>query len=64
MVLLENIVYEKGKYWVHKVENGYEVYVIGATCSTRRVQIGMKGDKGLEEAKMWCERLEKQKIIS
>lgn len=58
MTLLRDIVYEKGRHWVYKVDKGYEVYEKGVTCSTRRVRIGIKGDKGFAEAKLWCDKLE------
>lgn len=58
MTLSKDIVFEKGKHWVLKVKDGYEVYEIGATCSTRRVQIGITGEKGFNEAILWCNRLE------
>lgn len=53
MLDLSRVVYEEEKYWIYEVESGYELYRIGATCSTRISQIGIKSDEGLGIAKWW-----------
>ena len=51
---LKDIVYESGKYWVLKVEHGFDVYKTGITHSTRCAQIGES--LGLERAIQEIER--------
>ena len=53
---IKDVVYEKGRYWVLQVKNGYEVYKTGVTLSTRCAQIGYTGDIGLSKAKSEIER--------
>lgn len=60
MIKLENVVYEEGKYWIYQVPTGYEVYEIGATCSTRFAQIGFTGEKGLEIAMHYLNKRKNQ----
>ena len=50
-----------GKYWVLKVEKGYEVYKTGIVCSTRIAIIGWDGNIGLDRAKADIEMRLKQK---
>lgn len=53
----EDIVYENGNHWVFKTGKGtYEVYKIGATCSTRCGIIGIKGEEGLQQAIRECDK--------
>lgn len=57
MTKVEDIVYENGDHWVLKTDKGtYEVYKIGATCSTRCAIIGIKGKEGLEHAIGECNK--------
>jgi hypothetical protein len=55
---LEDIVYETEGHWVLRVKNGFEVYRLSCTHSTRCAQIGFKGTEGLERAKSECDRRE------
>ncbi len=57
---LEDIVFEMGKHWVLSVPNGYEVYRIGITHSTRVARIGRDSDtfNGRARAIAECERRE------
>lgn len=48
---LDQVVFESGNFWILQVDYGFEVYQIGATCSTRVARIGFKGAEGLERAK-------------
>ena len=45
-----DIKYEKGDFWVLKVKNGFEVYKIGITHSTRCASFGYAGGEGLNRA--------------
>lgn len=53
---IQDIVFESGEYWVRKAPTGFEVFKIGATCSTRVARIGWRGELGLEKAKQFIER--------
>ncbi|WP_165672895.1 hypothetical protein [Metapseudomonas otitidis] len=56
---LEDIKHETANHWVLAVgDKGYEVYRNGITHSTRVARIGFKGERGLERAKLECERRE------
>ena len=50
MIKLHEIVYEGQQHWIRKVRDGFEVYRLGITCSTRCAQIGWEGDVGLQKA--------------
>ena len=53
----QDIVYEKGPYWVLDVgREGYEIYRVGITHSTRCAIIGYQGEFGIEKAKAEIER--------
>jgi len=55
----QDIIFEKGVYWVCRVPKGkigFEVYKIGITASTRCAIIGSEGQKGLDRAKAEIER--------
>lgn len=55
----KDIMYELGKHWVLKTNEGtYEVYKNGATCATRCGIVGIKGDKGLQHAIGECNKRE------
>lgn len=57
MIKEKDIVFEQGDFWVYQTkQKTYEVYRIGATCSTRVAIIGFKGEQGLEIAKREIER--------
>lgn len=52
-----DILYEKGNYWAcASKKGGYEVYKNGITHSTRCAIIGYKGQKGLDRAKLECNK--------
>lgn len=53
---LQDIVFEKGGYWVLRVPSGFEVYRNGITHSVRCATIGYSGDEGLQRAKAGIER--------
>lgn len=56
----KNIVYEGKKHWVLKVSDGYEVYRLGITHSTRCSQIGVVGSEGLKKAIADCNKRDKR----
>lgn len=62
MLTEKDIAYESpcGKYWVKKVQKGFEVFKTGVTHSTRCAVIGYIGDVGLTRAKNEIERRLKQ----
>lgn len=47
---LKDVRYEDNKFVILKVPKGYEVYIKGATCMTRKSQIGLTGEEGLKKA--------------
>lgn len=53
---IKDVVYEQGNYWVLKLKNGYEVYKLGISYSTRCARIGYTGDIGLNKAKAEIDR--------
>ncbi len=55
---LENIVHETAHHWIEKQENGYAVYRLGITHSTRCAWIGFTGEPGLARAIAEVERRE------
>ena len=55
---LKDIIYETKNHWVLRVKNGFEVYKVGVTHSTRVSQIGYDGRKGEEKAIMECDKRE------
>ncbi len=58
MIKSSDIVYEQGEHWVLKVKDGFEVYKIGITCSTRCSQIDDSSKAGLTRAINECKRRE------
>ena len=60
MSKLSSIKYESLNYWVLKVDNGFEVYKIGVTLSTRCAQIGYIGKEGLDKAIAFCNKREEE----
>lgn len=54
---IKNVVHETEKGWILKTKTGFEVYEIGATCSTRRATIGFTGIDGYNLAKHWLEKI-------
>lgn len=59
-----NIVYEGKKHWVLKVNDGYEVYRLGVTHSTRCSQIDTTGNKGLEKAIKECNKRDNELFLN
>lgn len=51
---MEDVVYEKGIYWVLKVKKEYEIYKIGITHSSRVASIGEA--LGIDKCKEEIER--------
>lgn len=47
---IEDVKYEDDLYAILEVQTGYEVYVKGVTCMTRKAQIGFTGEEGFEKA--------------
>lgn len=56
MLKEDDILYEKGAFWVMKAKKGYEIYRTGITHSTRCAFIGDLSVGGLERAKDEIER--------
>ena len=57
MIKESDILYENGKFWVCvSAKKGFEVYETGITHSTRCAIIGYEGKKGLEIAKLECDK--------
>lgn len=55
---LKDVVFERGRHWVRRLDKGYEVYRADATHSVRVAQIGFAGDEGLARAIKEVERRE------
>lgn len=53
--ILEDIKYEGDKFVILEVSKGYEVYIKGATCMTRKGQIGFTGEEGFKKAMQMIE---------
>jgi hypothetical protein len=52
----QQIVFEKGAYWVRRAAKGFEVYKVGVTHSRRCAIIGFEGQKGIDRAKAEIDR--------
>jgi hypothetical protein len=58
MVHESDILYERDGYWIKRADyfNGFEVFRVGATHSTRCAAIGYTGQRGLDMAKKEIEK--------
>ena len=56
--MIKNIVYESGNYWVEKSKNGFVIYKVDVTHSTKVATIGFTGIYGEEKYKNEINRRE------